>query len=85
MDRVSKAKVDSLLAELRSWPAGELRSDVESLARRFRLDPMIIRRIAQTEGVVLEPETAPSPRAAASATDFIRVEDVEAFGRGKGD
>jgi hypothetical protein len=81
VDRVSRAKVESLIAELRSWPRGELRGDVQQLARRFQLDPMIVKRIAEAEGVVLEPEPVPPPHVAISATDFIRVADIEHVSR----
>ena len=54
MDRVTRAKIDSLLYELRGWKADERRSSAEALAQRFRLDPMLVCRIAQAEGIALE-------------------------------
>lgn len=81
MDRVEKAKLESLIAELRSWPRGELRSDADGLARRYQLDPMIVKRVAEAHGVHLDRPKPPSPQGSTSATDFIRVEDVEKFGR----
>ena len=54
MDRVTRAKVDSLLYELRSWEPGEQRHSIEELAKRFRLDPFVVRRIAETEGLDIE-------------------------------
>jgi hypothetical protein len=47
--------VDSLLYELRSWEPGEARCSIEELAKRFHLDPFVVRRIAETEGHDLEP------------------------------
>lgn len=84
VDRVTKAKVESLIAEFRAWAPGEVREGVEDLARRFRLDPMIVKRIAQNEGIDISPEPKPSLATSNSATDFIRVEDVEEFGRKQG-
>lgn len=54
VDRATRAKVDSLLYELRSWSPGEQRYSIEELARRFHLDPFVVRRIAETEGHDLE-------------------------------
>ena len=51
MDRVTRAKIDSLLYELRGWD--EPRESLEELARRYSLDPMLVARIAQAEGVQL--------------------------------
>lgn len=84
MDRVDKAKLESLIAEIRSWPPGEVRSDAENLARRYRLDPMIVKRVAEAEGVVFEPSKLPSPAAATSSTEFLRVDDLEKFERDQG-
>ena len=53
MDRTTRAKIESLLYELRSWKPGECRSTAEALAQRFHLDPMVVRRIAQDEGIAL--------------------------------
>ena len=51
MDRATKAKIDSLLYELRGHDAGEPMPSAEALAKRFHLDPMLVRRIAQSEGI----------------------------------
>ncbi len=50
MDRMTRAKVDSLVHLLRTWPEGESVS-VEDLARKLQLDPMIVRRIAEEQGL----------------------------------
>ncbi|MBV1857967.1 MAG: hypothetical protein KUG77_06105 [Nannocystaceae bacterium] len=50
MDRMTRAKVDSLVHLLRSCPKGELAS-VDDLARKLQLDPMIVRRIAEEQGI----------------------------------
>lgn len=81
MDRVEKAKLESLIAELRSWRPGEQRSDAENLARRYRLDPMIVARVAEAEGIEFEVSKDTPKTSTTSATNFIRVEDVENFGR----
>lgn len=51
MDRVTRAKVESLLHEIRSWKQGGTRLTLDELADRFQLDPLMIRRIAESEGV----------------------------------
>lgn len=53
MDRMTRAKVDSLVHHLRTCPKGELGS-VDALARQLQLDPMIVRRIAEEHGVGLQ-------------------------------
>ncbi len=50
MDRMTRAKVDSLVHQLRTCPTGELGS-IDDLARKLQLDPMIVRRIAEEQGV----------------------------------
>ncbi len=59
LDRVTRAKIDSLLYEVRSGttagngakPPGPW--DPEALARRYQLDPMIVRALLETERVPL--------------------------------
>ncbi len=50
---MTRAKVDSLVHQLRTCPTGELGS-IEDLARKLQLDPMIVRRIAEEQGVSLQ-------------------------------
>lgn len=51
MDRVTQAKIESLLYALRSWEDDAPRPHVQGLADRFKLDPMVVSRIAQAEGI----------------------------------
>lgn len=56
-----KARIDALLRDLRSTAEGETPS-VHELARRHQLDPMIVRRLAQSEQVALsEDDAVPEP------------------------
>lgn len=63
MDRVTRAKIESLLYEVRSAgtagnggkPPGPW--DADAIARRYQLDPMIVRALLESEGVpLLAPE-----------------------------
>lgn len=54
MDRATRARVESLLHEVRSWPPGQIQSSVDDLARRFQLDPLMVHRLLETEGVLVE-------------------------------
>jgi hypothetical protein len=81
VDGITKAKIESLQREIRAWKTGEARHDLATLARRFQLDPMIVKGIAKEEGLDLDPQPKAPAHAASSSTDFIRVADVEEFGR----
>lgn len=50
---VDRARIDALLHELRGVVPGEPFPTVEDLARRHALDPMIVKRIAEAEGFLL--------------------------------
>ncbi len=52
MDRVTRAKLESLVHQLKTR-GGEGLGSVEDIARRLQLDPMIVRRVAEQEGVTL--------------------------------
>lgn len=55
VDRETKARIDSLLYELRTWvPGGEPKETLAELAKRFDLDPFVVKRIAHAEGWPLE-------------------------------
>lgn len=54
MDRVTRAKIESLQYELRRWDAKSPKLHLEELAARFKLDPMMVASIAQAEDVELE-------------------------------
>jgi hypothetical protein len=76
MDRVTRARIDSLLYELRrapkrpSWP-------IHELGRRFCLDPMIVRRLLQAEGFATdddESEAEPDPN---QTTQVMNADELE--------
>jgi hypothetical protein len=52
MDRAARAKIDSLLYEVRRFPE-RAPWDIEALARRYQLDPVIIRGLLETEGAAM--------------------------------
>ena len=58
MDRVTRAKLDSLVHMLKAH--GEGLGSIEAVARRLQLDPMIVRRVAEEQGVVLPVAEGPS-------------------------
>ena len=66
MDRVTRARIDSLLFEVRRFPE-RAPWRVHELGRRYCLDPMIVRGLLESEGVVIaadrasEPEDEPNP------------------------
>ena len=66
MDRVTRARIDSLLFEVRRFPE-RAPWRVHELGRRSCLDPMIVRGLLESEGVVIaadrasEPEDEPNP------------------------
>lgn len=67
MDSQTKAKIDSLLYELRTWDdAEDPPCSLQDLARRFQLDPLVVQRIAQSEGWDLDEAGVPE---AVSDTD----------------
>lgn len=67
MDRVTRAKLDSLLHMLRTRP--DQLGSVEALARRLQLDPMIVRRVAEEQGVAVEAPDEGSNRGGAAQAD----------------
>ena len=48
-----KERIDALLHDLRRWDRADPPCSIADLARRHRLDPMIVRRIAESEDVDL--------------------------------
>jgi len=46
----TKAKIDRLLRELRSWDVGDKRYTVCELVEMFDLPPLVIQRISASEG-----------------------------------
>ena len=60
--RIDKSRIDALLRELRALDVGERAPSVHDLARRHRLDPMIVKRIAESEDVdVQDDDGIPEP------------------------
>ena len=53
MDRVTKAKIESLQYGLRALGPGTEPPDVNDLALKYQLDPLIVQRVAEAEGVEL--------------------------------
>lgn len=59
MDRVTRAKLDSLVHMLRAH--GASLGSIEAVARRLQLDPMIVQRVAEEQGVELpDSDSVPS-------------------------
>lgn len=83
MDRSTRAKIDSMLYEVRAWPEGQAIADVDELARRFRLDPMIVARILEAEGMEVEetaeidPEPKPKPGSGRRVTSVINLAELD--------
>ena len=50
MDRATKARIDSLVFQLRQR-SRDVPVPVDDLARRYQLDPLMVRRLAQAEGL----------------------------------
>jgi hypothetical protein len=57
MDANTKAKIDALLRELRTWDRGEVRATPWKLAGLFGLDPFIVKRIMQSESIPIETDS----------------------------
>lgn len=51
---VDRERINALLRELRAGEPGDIAPSVHDLARRHQLDPMVVRRIAESEDVDLE-------------------------------
>lgn len=59
---VDKRRINALLADLRTWEAGDPPLCIDDLAKRHQLDPMIVLRIAQSEDVdVQNGDGVPTP------------------------
>ena len=78
MDRVTRARIDSLLYEVRKFPE-RAPWGVDELARRYSLDPMIVRGLLESEGVPTgtDPSDAPDPN---QQTMVMNVDEIEAPG-----
>lgn len=79
MDRVTRARIDSLLYEVRRFrdetPPGKTWSP-EELGRRYCLDPMMVRALLESEGIAThaDPETEDDPN---QTTQVMNVDDLE--------
>lgn len=51
---LSQAKVAGLLAELRALELDEPRPSTRELARRYELDPWVVIRLCESEGVLMD-------------------------------
>ncbi len=71
MDRVTRAKLDSLVHELETRSEEELGAagSIEAIARRFQLDPMIVRRVAEQHGLCVAAQSEPELSADEGAAD----------------
>lgn len=78
MDRVTRARIDSLLYEVRRFP-DRAPWGVEELARRYSLDPMIVRGLLESEGVPTDADTidAQDPN---QQTLVMNVDEIEVPG-----
>ncbi len=76
MKRQDRAKIDSLLHELRSWdPDEDVPEGLDELAVRFQLDPLVIKRLAQSEGWDLNGDGVPKEVDPADTTPIDITED----------
>ena len=51
---VTHDKISALLAELRTWEPGELKSTLVQLGERFGLEVFVVDRVAKSEGLRLK-------------------------------
>jgi hypothetical protein len=75
MDRAARAKIESLLYEVRGFPE-RAPWDVDALARRYQLDPVIIRGLLETEGAAIlgdEDEAGADPN---GTTQLMNLDDL---------
>lgn len=70
-----------MLYEVRAWPRGKALASVDELARRFRLDPMVVARILEAEGLEVD-ETAEldpePPEQGRRVTAVINLSELDA-------
>lgn len=78
MDRVTRARIDSLLYEVRRFP-DRAPWGVEELARRYALDPMIVRGLLESEGVRTDADHADDPDPN-QQTQVMNVDEIEVAG-----
>ena len=76
MDRVTRARIDSLLFEVRRFP-DRAPWRVHELGRRYCLDPMIVRGLLESEGVVIVADRPSEPDVDASPNQETQVMHVD--------
>jgi hypothetical protein len=76
MDRVTRARIDSLLFEGRRFPE-RAPWRVHELGRRYCLDPMIVCGLLESEGVVIVADRASEPDPDASPNQETQVMHVD--------
>jgi hypothetical protein len=75
MDRAARAKIDSLLYEVRGFPE-RAPWDVDALARRYQLDPVIIRGLLETEGAAILGDDDDEGADPNGTTQVMNVDDL---------
>lgn len=75
MDRAAQAKIESLLYEVRHFP-GRAPWDVEVLARRYQLDPVVVRGLLETEDVPIVGIAADEEADPNGATQVMSQDDL---------
>jgi hypothetical protein len=76
MDRVTRAKIESMLYEVRNGAPPRGAWDAEELARRYQLDPMIVRALLESEQVLLggpEPQDESDPN---GSTQMMSLDEL---------
>ena len=76
MDSMTRARIESLLREIRSWSGDEPLTEVDGLARRYFLDPMMVQRIAESEGIRWHQTTGDEEVDPNQATQVLRFDEV---------
>lgn len=75
MDRATKAKIESLLYEVRRF-TDRAPWDPEALARRFQLDPVVVRGLLETDGVAMVEVADQGDADPNSATQVMSLDEL---------
>ena len=67
-----------MLYEVRAWPEGKPLASVDELARRFRLDPMVVGRILEAEGLEVDETSEIDPEPAEKGRRVTAVINLSA-------
>lgn len=74
MNSTQHIQITALLQRFRSWERGQPALDAYELAAHYGLDPFVVRRIGESEGVhFLDEEGVPSPIYDQEDTRPIRI------------